>query len=226
MGYSDAVKDGVRTDKNGYGETVFFPLCSQCGKETKRNNYRHGLTYLCSECKIENKLADKEKQVEQNKGKKERKFENAIKRIEKQTSLVPYKVAIDKVKEKLHTHGYFDSTEEIVVAIELLKNKIGFIHQKKLKRYYLDFVIPSKKIVLEVDGSIFHTEETKKREMIRDDIILLNYGADWEIIRISDKLINQNITKLVPALETIKQKRKELKLKNGGYLPDWYSDRW
>lgn len=226
MGYYDAIRDGIRIEKNGYGNNLYFPLCSQCGKETKRTNYIHGLNYLCSDCKLENKLADKEKQVERNKGKKEKQFENAIKRIEKQTNLKPYRSAIDKVKDKLHTSGYFDSTEEIMVAIELLKNKIGFIHQKKLRRYYLDFVIPSIKVVLEVDGSPFHTEETKKREKIRDDIILLNYGVDWEVIRISDKMINQNITKLVPALDTIRQKRKNIKSQYNGTLPDWYSDRW
>lgn len=226
MGYSDAKNDGIRIGKNSYGSTVFYPLCFQCGKETQTMNYIHGLKYLCPNCKLENKLADKEKQKEQNKDKKEKRFANAIKRIEKQTDLTPYKSAIDRVREKLHTHGYFDSTEEIMVAIELLKNKIGFIHQKKLRRYYLDFVIPSKKIVLEVDGSTFHTEETKKREAIRDDLIVLNYGVDWEVIRISDKLINQDITKLVTALETIKQRRKEIKLQYNGHLPEWYSDRW
>ena len=87
-----------------------------------------------------------------------------IKRIEKVTSLAPYTKAIEKVKSKLHTNGYFDSTEEIMVAIELFKNGVWFYHQKKVGRYRLDFVLPNEKIVLEVDGSVFHTNETKNKE--------------------------------------------------------------
>lgn len=226
MGYLDARNDGIRMEKGTNGYTAFFPLCSQCGKEVKSINYIHGLKYLCRNCKLENKLADRERQIEQNAETKERKFANAVKRIEKQTKLSLYKDAIDKVKSKLHTHGYFDSTEEIMVAIELLKNRVGFIHQKKFMRYCLDFVIPSEKIVLEVDGSTFHTEETKKREIIRDDLIVLHYGLDWEVIRITDKLLNKDITKLVPAIKEIKAQRKELKAQHGGILPLWYTDRF
>lgn len=225
MGYKEAVNDGIKIERTSYGGTTYYPKCSKCGVEVKTMSYITGLNYLCKECKLEKKLADKERRTEQDREKKERQFANAIKRIEKQTSLIPYKKAIEKVHEKLHTNGYFDSTEEIMVAIELVKNKIGFIHQKKLQRYTLDFVIPSEKIVLEVDGHIYHTAETRNREDIRDNLITMAYGLDWEVIRITDKLVNENITKLVDALKEVKKTRKEIREKNNGMLPDWYSDR-
>ena len=224
MGYHEALKDGVRFEKCGYG-TTYFPKCSKCGQEVKTMSYIPSLNYLCADCKLEKKLADKETQSEQHAEKKERQFSKAIKRIEKTTSLAPYTKAIERVKSKLHTHGYFDSTEEIMVAIELLKNGVGFIHQKKFGRYRLDFVLPDEKIVLEIDGSIFHTNETKNKEIIRDDLIVLGFGAEWEVIRIPDKLINENITKLVPAIQRVKDERKKLKENNCGNLPKWYSDR-
>ena len=82
-----------------------------------------------------------------------------------------------------------------------------------------------KKIVLEVDGILFHTERTFDKENIRDNLILLTLGADWEVVRITDELINQNITKLVPAIRKIKKERKELRKTNNECLPNWYSDR-
>lgn len=218
MGYVDAVNDGVRIQKN-----LYFPKCHICGKEVKSMSYIKGVKYTCKSCKLENKLADKGKRTEQDFEKKERKFENAVKRIEKRSSLKPYKEAIEKVHKKLHTDGYFDSTEEIMVAIELLKNGVKFIHQKKIKNYRLDFVLPEEKVVLEVDGTLFHNQETEKREMIRDDLIILTLGTGWEVIRISDKMINENIKKLIPAIRKIKEKRQEVRKQNNGCLPDWYS---
>ena len=85
--------------------------------------------------------------------------------------------------------------------------------------------MPDDKIVLEVDGTLYHTEKTKAKEIVRDDLIVLALGPDWDVIRVTDTLINQNITRLAKAIKGTKQKRNKLREQNGGIIPEWYSDR-
>ena len=60
---------------------------------------------------------------------------------------------------------------------------------------------------------------------LRDELIVLALGVDWEVIRISDDLINQKISKLMPAIRKVKRQRALHRSKNNGKLPEWYSNR-
>lgn len=226
MGYQDAIKDGIRIGKGLYNDTIYFPLCHICGKEIKSLNYQSIQKYTCHECKLKNYMADKEIKIESDRLAKEKKFEKAVQRIQsKVANIKPYEYAIDKIHRKLHVPGWFQSTEEIMVAIELVRRHIKARHQVKFGRYRADFVLPDDKIVLEVDGTLYHTEKTKAKEIVRDDLIVLALGPDWDVIRVTDTLINQNITRLAKAIKGTKQKRNKLREQNGGIIPEWYSDR-
>ena len=229
MSYLEAKEDGIRFVSSKYSSTTYYPLCHICGNEVSSMNYLRNVKYTCKDCKLEKELSDKVKIVNDNFEIKEKKFNNAVSRFKKLglgKRILDYKTAMDSVHEKLHSFGWFDSTEEIMVAIELEKNNIEYRHQVKFgNRYKADFVIGDEKIVLEVDGILFHTERTFDKENIRDNLILLTLGSDWEVVRITDELINQNITKLVPAIRKIKKERKELRKTNNECLPNWYSDR-
>ena len=172
-------------------------------------------------------MADKVVRVENNKDKKERNLKNAINKIEKQVGpkIKEYNKAIEVIRQNLHKDKWFDSTEEIMTALELIRRNVKINHQVEFGIYRVDFLLPEEKIVLEVDGTIFHTEKTKEREDIRDSLIILNLGPEWEIIRITDELINQNIRRLLPAIRAIKKKRQLIRKQNNGELPDWYSTR-
>jgi very-short-patch-repair endonuclease len=228
VGYYEALEDGIRFEEARH-MTIYYPKCHICGNEVKSMNYLQGKKYTCIECKLEKKLSDKKKKVRDNFETKERKYDNAVSRYKKLgigREILDYKPAFKKVYEKLHKYGWYDSTEEIMVAIELEKNNIKYRHQVKFgTRYRADFVLDDEKIVLEVDGVLFHTEDTFDRESIRDNLILMTLGANWEVIRISDELINQDITKLVSAIRKIKKERKKLRKSNNECLPNWYSDR-
>lgn len=228
MGYKEAVEDGIRMEKqNSTKNTVYFPLCHICEKEIFSLSYLRNKEYTCPECKRTMYFVDRDKRVESNEDIKEQKLSNAIKRIEGSVGakIKGYDNAIKIVKKNLHRDGWFDSTEEIMVAIELLKNKIATRHQVKFGKYRADFVLPDEKIVLEVDGKLFHTSNTRRKEEMRDNLIVIALGSDWEVIRITDELINQNIKKLVPAIRKVKKEREELRSKNNGRLPYWYTDR-
>ena len=157
---------------------------------------------------------------------KEKKYANAVKRMQAVCShWGAYSNTSEKIHRKLHTNGWFQSTEEIMVAIELVQKNVKARHQVQFGRYRVDFVLPDEKILLEVDGKMYHNESTKKKEIIRDNLILINRGPSWEMIRIGDDMINENISRLVGAVRKLKEKRKVIRSMHGGIIPDWYNDR-
>lgn len=228
MGYNEAVRDNIRIErpKSYYAPTLFYPLCYKCGAEVMTYKYLRSIKYQCKKCRTLEYMQDKEKRTEINNDAKEKKFENAVARIRNITkNFQSYDDAIEKVHKILNTDGYFQSTEEIMVAIELEKNNIPYRHQVKFGIYRADFVLDKKKIVLEVDGTLFHTENTQEKENLRDNLICISLGTEWEVIRITDKLINQNITRLVKAIDTTYKERRKTRSLNGGMLPEWYTKR-
>lgn len=229
MGYDEAKKDGVKCVWNPETRvTHYYPRCTICGQEMFSYNYKSGLQYICKDCKEKQYLTDKRKKAEESKEIKDRKFEHALKRIEKAVGskkFLKYEAAIAAIKKKLYKDGWFDSTEEIMVAIELVKNNIRARHQVKMGGYRVDFLLPDQKVVLEVDGTLFHTDKTKERERVRDNSIVLALGAEWEVIRITDECINEDISKLIPTLKRVLSKRRLYRRELKGKLPSWYNDR-
>ena len=87
---------------------------------------------------------------------------------------------------------YYGSIPEMMVAIQLLYLGYGITPQQTIGKYRVDFLIPKAKIVLEIDGKIFHTKQNQNREAI----IQLSLGLDWTIIHIPAELIRKDILKL------------------------------
>lgn len=227
MSYNEAVEDGVR-HVNEPGNGWYYPPCSICGAEVPSWGYQRGKQYRCKQCKFVESLADKEDRKNERADVKEKKFQNATQRIAKVAKLkdIPlYESAAEIIHKKLHKDKWFDSTEEIMVAIELVKNKVKAMHQVKLGKYRADFVLPDLKIVLEVDGVCYHTERTRQKEELRDSLIVAALGPEWEVIRITDELINQNITRLVKAIIKARDGRQKVRSQHNGQLPRWYTDR-
>jgi very-short-patch-repair endonuclease len=222
MGYYEAIEDGIKIEEGKRCNKYIVP-CHKCGGEVISYNYLRGRKYTCNMCKLKQKTTEEKTRTKIQKTKKERKLNEAIRRISNITNIGKYDDAIEKVKSKLDRRGWFDSTEEIMVALELIRKKVKARHQVKLGRYRADFVLPNEKIVLEVDGVLFHDERTTGKEQLRDSLICLALGAEWEVIRISDVYINENITKLVPAIKKLKERRQAQRKLNNGQLVDNYT---
>lgn len=227
MGYFEAVEDGIRNyQPHGALETFYFPKCHICGEEVKSIKYQRGMQYTCKVCRLNDYLSDKERRVETNTEVKNRKLENALQRVKKDAGpRINYDKAESVVRKHLHTDGWFDSTEEIMAALELIRRNIKVRHQVKFGRYTADFVLLDERIVLEVDGIIYHGKERHDKEVLRDNLIILSLTPEWEVVRITDELINQNIRGLVPAIRQVKNARQKVRSKNNGQLPEWYSSR-
>ena len=89
MGYKEAVEDNIKIKRNetSMGRTVYYPKCSICGVEMLSYNYIRKFKYICERCRIKMHMEDKEKKASLDTQSKDRKLDNAIKRIKKQVTL-------------------------------------------------------------------------------------------------------------------------------------------
>ncbi|MDD5064976.1 MAG: DUF559 domain-containing protein [Phycisphaerae bacterium] len=223
MGYHEALKAGIKIENpnphTAGSYTYYFVPCRGCGIELKRNNYKSGFIYLCDDCKENKKHIINPLKTEV----KMKKLQKAITRIEKQGNKIEeYENAVVEIKKLLERPNWFQSTEEIMVALQLYKRKIPFNHQVKIKNYIVDFVLPKDHIILEVDGTIYHTEKTKKYEEARDKFIKNVMGKEWEVIRVTDTDINEGIKKLPLAIKLKYKNRQRQAFLNSGKLKSYY----
>lgn len=226
MSFTDALVDNVRFKRGGPGGDWYYPLCHKCGAEVPVWRYESGTKYTCKKCRAEERMIAADIKKEEDHKTRTAKLEKVIHRIKQGGSYPKYESAIAAVRQMIDGGGHvFDSTEEIEVAIVLLKAGIKFRHQVRFgKRYVADFVLDEMKVVLEVDGDIFHGDSTMARQKIRDDLIVAALGPEWEIVRIKTSTLNQNMAKLPKALKAVLKKREMYRRINKGQLPEWYND--
>ena len=210
MSYKDALEDGIPSEKDNRGFDWYYPPCRICGTPVPTWKYVHGTEYTCKDCREELvKLAFRNQRITSI-DKKEEKLRGAIKRISKVTDISHYENAIIKVRSGFDKPMYYQSTEEIMVALELLRRGIEAYHQVHVYDYRVDFIIPQYKVALEIDGAPIHGKERQSSETLRDEIIADKIGDGYEVIRISADNINLNITKLMPAIKAVLARRKRV----------------
>ena len=162
--------------------------------------------------------------------------ERGIQCMERQNlNIYDYKEAIEVVQEfvqennrildtsEWETAKQFGSSEEVAAAIVLVANEIKTTIQHRVAGYVVDFILPTKKVVLEIDGE-FHKgkEEAESR---RDAKIRNALGGGWEIIRIPTGYIHKNVELLPEAIESAAKERRTVRKQHGGFLPETYSRR-
>ena len=193
--------------------------CKMCGepRASRRRSTRIEMEgYICERCKRIEKRKEKIalSQNEVNRvaldlfdeaykyDKQEEKFEKAIKKLEKQKkSINKYKNSIEKIHKYLHHPQWFQSTEEIMAAIVIDTLGIKMIHQQRVKNYKIDFVLPDKKAIVEIDGSTYHGNLQKEAE--RDFCIRRMLGFDWKIFHVDAEIIDKCIWKFEKLLKEL-----------------------
>lgn len=213
MSYQEALEDHIHIGKDQHGFNMYYPECHICGEPVPNWGYRRDLKYTCPKCRslLVSKKAATENFISA--GSKRRKLDAAIKRISKVASIEKYKRAYDVVQKHIDRPGWFQSTEEIMTALELIRRGLKIRHQVKVLNYSVDFVIPEYKVALEIDGKPFHSKEYADKQRNRDDVIIWKLGEGWEIIHIDTDNINTNVTRLVPAIKAVLKFRKKTSLK-------------
>ena len=199
-------------------------ICWRCG------NYHNGghkpERSYCDECIERHKEEDKQLMDRYVEYKLRVMWRRAVNDIEKQSVFMDeyYDEAQAVLEMALEDTGKFQSSHEMMVAMELVRNRVRTKVQHKVLRYRVDFLIPDWKVALEIDGKL-HDYKIKK-DSDRDVAILTELNKDdagWEIIRIPTKHIDDNLKQLVPAIKALYNERQRLRKKHGGFLPTYYS---
>lgn len=198
-----AARDGIRIEQGpGRGTTVniYCVPCAKCGGIVRTQIYTGEKLYYCEYCKKQ--ISNKEKTLEKNIldemiSEKERHFEKAVERIKKQVkNFNSYDKAINLAKRRAECYG---SIPEAMVAIELVRLGHQVIPQQKIGKYRPDFILKDIKMVIEVDGGLYHKDIFQGD---REATIQILLGLDWKIIHIPAELISKDIQKLKTVIET------------------------
>ena len=171
----------------------------------------HG-RYYCPECGEKAREEEKHDIEEFVRLKKLGMFRRALRLLEKQNAdMYEYKEAIKVVEDFMKAQpDKFDSSYEMLAAIVLVKNRIHAKMQYKIGSYQVDFLLPDKYVVLEIDGMLHNYH--KKYDSARDTFIKEKLGIPWEIIRIKTNYLDQNAQALPKAIDEVIKYREDGKV--------------
>lgn len=181
--------------------------CYICEKEIKTDERKGDLT-LCCDCQRKIAIMKQFKMLEKAINALRRKGSHRYWQAARNDF---YKNEYELIKKKIEAGEKFDSKEEIVVALQLEKEKIKHTAHYKVGAYTVDFLLADMKVALEIDGSLYHSDESK--EFFRERAIIKGLGEDWDIVRVSADLIPRYITEgISEAIGYVLQGRKDAKM--------------
>lgn len=126
-------------------------------------------------------------------------------------------------KHSVDSPESYKSSQEMVTAVIMLKAGYDFELNYKIGKYIVDMYLPDLKLILEVDGE--RHDNRQLQDSKRDTELRRLLGDEWEIIRIPTQYIEQNPEKIPDAVIALARQKRELRKKNGGFLPNSYSRR-
>ena len=167
----------------------FVLTCSKCGGQMLRLSYSRKRTYLCDDCKKEAEREKREaERATDGRTQSEKRFDRAVEKLKKQGIDASWDSAIKIARTRINK---YDSIPEVMMAIGLIHYKYSIIPQQKVGRLHVDFAIPKRKVVVEVDGKPYH--RNKCDENYRDYKIRNLLGMDWEVLHVPAEEIEKDI---------------------------------
>lgn len=194
--------------------------CWNCNAQLESGQKRY-----CPKCEEANTRMQMIVRKEYDKLKDELSLERALIMLEKQgCDMSIYKEATDAVRGKIKEKpGTFQSGYEMAATIELLRNRIRIKTQYSVGAYRVDLALLEENIFLEIDGQSHIL--SMKHDKERDIKIRLLSGPEWEIVRIPTKYLEKNIKQLLPAVREIRDFQQDVRERNHGLMPKWFSAR-
>ena len=92
-----------------------------------------------------------------------------------------------------------------MAAIVLIYSGYSIIPQQRVGALTVDFCLSKQKIIIEVDGSLYHN--SREKSLQRDARIQAMLGHDWEIIHLPAEGIEKNPFQIPKAISEILQHR-------------------
>lgn len=208
---------GVSRNKGRKSENRYIVPCDVCGQSFPVKIYNTNNTYKCPEC------SDRHVEVTKriNKLLKEKihheeadeigvdyehydRFESAASNFG-----IKYYCAIEEASKVMNKFG---SIPEAIACIELLYIGVRVIPQQKIGRYKVDFCLPDYKMIIEIDGALYHQNPNK--EYWRDVAIQRLVGDDWVIKHIPAETLKENHSLFGKSMKRLFDNRKhELKIR-------------
>lgn len=186
---------GVEVSRDRYGKRLYTIPCDVCGDLIKTSKYNTKNTYRCKACKKHHvEINNRIERLLKNKIEHEEADEIGIdhshyERFESAASNfgIKYYCAIEQASTVMHK---FDSIPEAIACIELLYIGAKVIPQQKIGRYTVDFCLPDEKLIIEIDGALYH--QNPNEEYWRDVAIKRLAGDDWVIKHIPAETLKKN----------------------------------
>lgn len=203
-----AKRDGIESKEILYHNRRchrFMIPCAKCGEIMAKATYKPELVYLCPYCRRsqeEKKKAVFEDAYAEIRSKKEQQFDKAVELLHARIPGGNFDKSIALAEQRVELYG---SIPEAVTAIMLLQEGYKIIPQQKVRNLTVDFCIPADKIVVEVDGSLYHTDKAKSLQ--RDLRIQMALGMDWEVIHLPAEGVIQKPSKVCEGIRAILQHR-------------------
>ena len=202
-------------------------ICWYCGNDIEHEYEKPHNRLFHPECYQKFQI-ERDKQLnEYLKLKTEIMYERALRDMEKQDHicLADYYDEAQLVHDMaIADFNKFQSSDEMMTAMELVRMRVKAKVQFKLGRRRIDFLLPELKVALEIDGSLHKFKVVKDSQREIEILNKLNENdSGWDVIRIPTELIEQNLTKLVPAIKALYKKRQQLRKDNSGFIPLYWS---
>lgn len=197
-------KLGIIVVPGSWGRDSYLIPCKICGGKVYSTQFSFKRTYICNFCKVEQKKAHRmiEKELLKEldiKTPGEKRFEKALALLKKKCdNFEVYAKAIKGARRACERYG---SVPEVIVAIELLRQGNKITPQQRVGKYTVDFAIPDKKMVIEVDGRIYHADLQK--EGYRDFVIKNSLGVGWKIVHIPSEYVTKDLNKIANFLKKV-----------------------
>lgn len=200
-------------------------VCWKCGKPIPHDEFNGQTRRYCESCYDEYTEEYKPIVVQYSILRNRVMFERAMRIMERaRVDMTRYKkYALAVMKHSRDNPEKYRSSDEMISAIVLLESGHDIQMNASIGHYVVDILIPDMKVALEIDGD---RHKTKKGADGKRDIEIRNkLGAEWEIIRIPTKYIEDQPEKLPEAVRTMYDSMKEIRSKNNGLLPESFSRR-
>ena len=212
---SDLAQLGVSRGRDEFGKLVYFVPCIVCGKRIGTRQFTTERMYKCNTCKSE--IAKKNKAKV--KAAREdilsilaedlgtdydhlKRFENGSSKFGK-----AYSDSIEKARKAIDR---FDSVPEVVACIELINIGARVIVHQRVGDFTVDFCLPDEKLVIEIDGSIYHRDDDKTS--MRDYAVTNMLGDGWIVRHIPAEAVTKNHEAFGRGMgKLLKSRREELR---------------
>lgn len=186
---------GVKRIERDSQYNRYIVPCAVCGKPVKSKKFGTNIVIRCDSCitKEAKVKYDFKKLVKKNSEKVTAKesgidyehyhrFESAV-----ESFGVEYYYAIQQASKVVKK---FDSIPEVIACIELLHIGARVIPHQKVGSFTVDFCLPDEKVVIEIDGLLYHKDADK--EYRRDYALKNMLGDNWVIKHIPAEAVKKD----------------------------------